>query len=114
MGYYINNLADGRQLPVQGKADFLLANVEGAKEVEKPTAETYNPEMVCVVENPQFDAAAWAYNLNEALYFAAEDEKIRSKKRVPFEDLALVINIGSDEPRPTRWLIVPGVKEIAA
>lgn len=89
MGKYINHTPDGKELPPKGKADTILATFPGAEEVGVNL--NYNMEdLVCVVENPVFDAAAWAYTPLEAMRF---DD--------PF-DL-----------RPKRWLIVPDVERYA-
>lgn len=59
MGRYINKNSKGEFLPVNGKAIALIA--DGAI-VTKPV---YQPNLVCVVENGAFDAAAYAYSKEE-------------------------------------------------
>lgn len=78
MGYYLN------PLPTKGKADYLL-EVFGANEIEQPSDfAPYRdrlPMLVCVVENPGFDAAALVYDGRE------------------FQDF-----IDPNDPRPKRWV----------
>lgn len=59
MGYYINTLSSGLDLPVKGKAKMLIW--DGAK-IVKPE---FQPNLVCVVENPMFDAAGYCYDQDE-------------------------------------------------
>lgn len=79
MGYYINTI-NGKTLPPKGKADFLLEN--GATKVEYPVS--FQENLVCVVENVFFDAAAFAFSERELMEF----------------------NNPSDH-RQKKWLIVP-------
>lgn len=81
MGYYI-------QGPTFGKADFII-NEWGAKLIigspvwPPPTAKA----LICVVQNPFFDAAAYAFDEDE---FAA------------FND--------PGDPRPRKWLLMSEAK----
>ena len=59
MGYYINSTSNGTPLPAKNKADYLI--LDGAKEVEAK----FQPNLICVVENGMFDAAAYAYDESE-------------------------------------------------
>lgn len=60
MGYYINNTPEG-MLPAKGKAKFLIERL-GARPVDKIE---FQSNLVCVVDNGPFDAAAYAYNQEE-------------------------------------------------
>lgn len=66
MGYYINQLSDGKNLPSSGKAMCLIE--DGGKEITEP--KTLVENLVCVVENPWFDAAAYIYSQRELEEFA--------------------------------------------
>lgn len=94
MGYYINSLGDGTLLPAKGKADFLLTNIPGAKEISHLAinlgTETYD-NLVCVVENGVFDAAGWAFNASEIKAFLPTYR----------------------DRRPRRWLLVPNANLLA-
>jgi len=55
MGVYINQTSTGESLPFSGKAKALIA--DGAKIVVNPE---FQPNLICVVENPgSFDAALY-------------------------------------------------------
>lgn len=85
MGYYIDRTPAG-DVPAQGKAKWLLENVEGTKQV-KPE---FQPDLVCVVENGFFDAAGYCFDEQE------------------FEDFA--------DPRDRRrktWLVVPDAAKLS-
>lgn len=81
MGYYINTKRDGTPLAPRDKADSLIA--DGATEISEPTK--WQPNLVCVVQNGVFDAAAYAFSENEMRAFLPS----------------------FDDSRPRRWLIVP-------
>ena len=84
MGYYINQI-NGKILPAKRKVEFLLEN--GAVRVINPT---FQENLVCVVENIMFDAAAYAYSEDEMKYFN-ESDGLRTKT----------------------WLIVPNANELS-
>jgi len=63
MGYYINENSKGESLPSRGKARALI--LDGAKVVNA----TFQPNLVCVVENGLFDAAGYCYNEKEFTIF---------------------------------------------
>lgn len=86
MGYYINNLADGTELPGKGKAKALIES-GGARLIDRPDG--FVEDLVCVVDNGPFDAAGYCFSEEEFKVFASNDG--RSK----------------------RWLIVPNAKELA-
>jgi len=77
MGYYINKTSKGVELPSSDKADYLI--LDGAVEVPAK----FQANLICVVENPAFDAAAYAYSENEFNAFNYPDG------------------------RPKRWLVHP-------
>ena len=87
MGKYINTLPTGEALPANGKADLLLT-IEGAKRIPQPFI--WVEDIVCVVSNGSFEAAAYCYSPEELKAFS----------------------IGSDY-RPKTWMIVPNAKELA-
>lgn len=87
MGYYLNQLPNGEPLPSLGKADKLLSSIEGTKEIPEPNE--WEEDIVCVVSNGPFEAAAYAFNEREMSEFARPDG------------------------RPKRWLKVPKAKELA-
>lgn len=68
MGYYINIDSNHNLLPAKGKAKKLLEDgatlVDGGK---------FLPNMVCVVENFSFDAAAYLYDEQEYEDFLVDD-----------------------------------------
>jgi hypothetical protein len=82
MGIYLNYDSNGNELPTIGKAEALIK--DGAKKIYEP--EKFQKNLVCVVENGLFDAAAYAYSEEEFNYF----RKIQKN--------------GSDT-RPYTWLI---------
>ena len=83
MGKYINSI-NGVVLPANadGKCERLL--MVGATEVD---GTEYDPNLVCVVDNVIFEAAAWAYDEREYEVFCREDG------------------------RPKRWFILDNVEE---
>lgn len=87
MGYYIDRVGK-TPLPYKKKADAILSLVEGVKEIAPPTK--FEADLVCVVENPFFDAAGYAFDECEM-----EDFKY------------------PHDHRPKRWLIVPGAAELS-
>jgi hypothetical protein len=64
MGFYINQDSKGNVLHAKGKVEALIA--DGAT----LTDPRFKPNLVCVVENLHFDAAAFAYSEEEAREFA--------------------------------------------
>jgi hypothetical protein len=79
MGYYINQI-NGKNLNPTSKTQQLLDG--GATLVSGPI--TFRENLVCVVQNGYFDAAAYAYSEEEMNIFLILDG------------------------RPKTWLIVPG------
>jgi len=63
MGKYINKDSKGQQLPNIGKVQALKN--DGAT----ITDSSFKENLVCVVENSFFDAAAYMYSENELDYF---------------------------------------------
>lgn len=81
MGYYIDKVRE-TYLDPRHKARQLLMLVEGAKEVkERPI--TFQPDLVCVVENGMFDAAGYAYSEAEMHAFLEADGRPRRWLTVP-------------------------------
>lgn len=85
MGYYLNNDQQGNPLPAKGKVEALVKG--GAKKIDTPV--TLCENLVCVVNNSFFDAAAYVYS----------DEE--------FEEFTKRVS------SPKTWLIVENAKEIA-
>jgi len=83
MGKYINIDSKGNGLPSIGKAKALVE--DGAI----ITDSSFKPNLVCVVENGFFDAAAYAHNESEAELF------------------------GRFDGRPKTWLIYEHVEKLA-
>ena len=72
MGYYINQI-NGKDLPATRKAKSLIEN--GAIETDS----TFKPNLVCVVQNGFFDAAAYIYNERELIDFTdPNDARLRT------------------------------------
>ena len=67
MGYYINENSKGEILGNFDKAEKLIK--DGAK-IVKPE---FQENLICVVENPTFDAAAYAFSEQEFEYFKKDD-----------------------------------------
>lgn len=85
MGYYINHI-NGKELPAFDKVSKLVS--EGATRIGIPSE--FQENLVCVVENGFFDAAAYAY-----------DEKEMSKFNNP------------NDYRSKTWLIVPNADTLS-
>lgn len=90
MGFYIERLADGRELPVKNKAQFLAENVLGASLIEGEP-KSWMPDLICVISNPLFDAAGYAYDADEFGRFMP--------RRNDF--------------RPRQWVRVPGAQQLS-
>jgi hypothetical protein len=89
MGLYINQLRDGRPLPAQNKARFLIENA-GATVIDVPKSESdWRANMVCVVENGPFDAAGYAWTPREMMDFAHPTDH-RRKTWLIVPDVALI------------------------
>lgn len=86
MGKYINELPDGTSLRSRNKAQDLL-KVVGAKKI--PAPEQWEENLVCVVDNDAFEAAAYAYSEGEMKQFLYPDG------------------------RPKQWMIVPDADKLA-
>ena len=90
MGYYIGKVPSGLPLDALGKARA-LAQIPGARQIGQPIV--WQPNLVCVIDNGNFEAAGYIYNQAELEEFARRD---------------------SGEPQRRRtWLIVPGAKDLA-
>jgi hypothetical protein len=75
MGYYLNGSVNGQVIPAVGKANFLLAHASATETSDH----SFQENLVCVVENGPFDAAAFIFSPAEALAF--QDPKDRRRKR---------------------------------
>jgi len=80
MGRYINNTGDPHFLPAIGKAQHLLEFCNATR-VEGRV--TFRPDLVCVVENGPFDAAAWADTEEEMNVFLRPDGRRKTWLVVP-------------------------------
>lgn len=87
MGIYINTIK-GMALPSRGKADAILKLVDGSKKISPPLV--WEQNLVCVVNNGPFEAAAHAYTIEEMLHF-----------------------LNHTKGRPVQWLLVPNAHEYA-
>ena len=74
MAYYINQDSKGDLLPIKGKLRALIN--DGAEIIKEP--EAFLENLVCVVEMPYFDAAVYAYNLDEMRGFKESDGRKKS------------------------------------
>lgn len=91
MGLYLNDLGNGTFLPNVGKAQALVN--AGATQISRPRSEAdFRENMVCVVVNERFDAAAYADTPEEMMRFATPRR---------------------DDSRPQFWFIYDGAKEVA-
>lgn len=84
MGYYVNKTSEGKELGAKNKVQTLVD--DGARIVSPEWREN----LICVVDNGFFEAAAYCYNEKEFRYF-----------------------IENPDPRPKTWLVHPMAKELA-
>lgn len=89
MGKYINRLPNGEPLPKKNKIGWLITHADATI----TNGDTFQENLVCVVDCGNFDAAAWAYDEREYLY------------------LKRGFDMGTD-PRNHYWLIVPNVEQL--
>lgn len=82
MGYYINQI-NGKVLEPTAKAQQLIR--EGATLVTEPI--TFQENLVCVVQNGFFDAAAYAHSEKEMEHFLIPDGRPKTWLIVPNADL---------------------------
>ena len=73
MGKYLNTDSRGRNLPSTGKAKTLID--DGAQIV---SGEQFEENLICVVENGLFDAAAYAYSESEFKVFKMDDGRSKT------------------------------------
>lgn len=66
MGYYVNKLSNGRDLLPKGKANALVN--DGGTIVD---GSSFQPNLICVVDNGFFEAAGFAYSEKEYQEFKA-------------------------------------------
>lgn len=88
MGLYINETPAG-PMPVHNKAAWLLATVPGTQQLPRAPF-NWVPNLVCVVDNDSFEAAAYCDS-------ATEFDRFNDPR----------------DPRRKWWLVVPGVKGLA-
>ena len=79
MGYYINGIGD-KDAPTVGKAEFLVEN-GNARKIARPA--TIVSDLVCVVENGMFDAAAYIFSPEELIKFSRNDGRLKTWLIVP-------------------------------
>lgn len=86
MGQYINKMPNGKFLSANDKAEQLL-KIEGAKEINEGDV-TFQDNLVCIVQNGAFDAAAFMYSQSEFDCWVRPDSRLR------------------------RWLIIPNAQDL--
>lgn len=79
MGKYINEDSQGYKLGVKAKANALV--LDGAEIIEAPSK--FEPNLVCVVDNELFEAAAYAYCQAEMELFLKPDGRSKTWLRYP-------------------------------
>lgn len=92
MGYYINVDSKGNPLPATGKARALIQ--DGAVSISSP--DEFQPNLVCVVLNGPFDAAAFAYSNEEYEYFLTVPGDTRTKQWLLYEHAAELSGYNKD------------------
>ena len=75
MGYYINQDSTGKLLPAINKRRALIN--DGAKDLNTSTP-AFQENLVCVVENPWFDAAAYCFDEKEMEDFIEPDGRMKT------------------------------------
>lgn len=80
MGAYINKI-NGKALPMKGKAKFIIDNVDGA--IRTSETDMFSENIVCVVDNGMFEAAAYIYSNSELHAFAESDGRPKTWLSVP-------------------------------
>lgn len=73
MGKYINVNSKGEALPAMGKAKSLLNDGANIINPDNITKDNFPDTLVCVVENPFFDAAGYAFSYAEFEAFNRQD-----------------------------------------
>ena len=79
MGYYLNKDINGKPLKALNKVQDLISS--GASLAPKPIS--FQPDLVCVVNNVAFEAAAWAYSEEEMQQFLFPDGRAKTWLIVP-------------------------------
>jgi len=67
MGKYINQTSSGEILPPSGKSEVIV--MDGGRIIPQPA--DFIENLVCVVDNFAFEAAAYCYNEREFLDFTS-------------------------------------------
>lgn len=73
MGKYINEDSKGKAFSLHNKAQMLVA--DGATVIDVP--EKFEEDLVCVVDNGPFQAAAYAFDQKEMDLFKQPDGRIK-------------------------------------
>lgn len=108
MGYYLNEA----EMPIQGKAEYLVQQhqafilPDGIEEFDFQTIRE-GEALVCVVENPNFDAAALCSSQEEMEHFAQPDTLNKGNRE---EGSVQVFDLNPTEQRPRTWLLMPKEK----
>jgi len=68
MGYYIDINSQGQLLPHKGKALALIN--DGGEKIKEPR---YQENLICIIDNGAFEAAAYCYCEAEFRYFLEPD-----------------------------------------
>lgn len=76
MGYYINKTPKGPLKPKQKAAQLIQQGY--AKQIPEPACLVEQADVVCVVENGPFDAAAFIYSPDELEGFKCQDGRPRT------------------------------------
>jgi hypothetical protein len=82
MGKYINADSKGNPMGAAAKSKVDMMVADGAQIIPQP--QTFQPNLVCVVDNGPFGAAAYAYNEAEFKEFTRESD-YRSKTWLIYE-----------------------------
>lgn len=80
MGKYISNI-NGKTLPSKGKTQYILNNVEECYQIATPAE--FKEDLVCIVDNGMFEAAAYCYSANEMRSFRNDDGRRKQWLIVP-------------------------------
>lgn len=80
MGQYINKV-NGKKLPIKGKTQFMLNNIDECVQIATPAE--FKEDLVCIVDNGMFEAAAYCYSANEMREFRRDDGRRKQWLIVP-------------------------------
>ena len=103
MGYYI-------EVPsLKGKAEQIRKILGGEVLEKRPKSFADVPQgkaLICVVDNGQFEAAAFCYSEREFREFAASDNLQDSPIEIEKGEEFTTIRLGSLHQRPRQWVLV--------